>query len=124
MFIEHIEVADEFITSKNTDFTRFFIIEPRHTGRLKKQIWVEKTLSRSPGSVARCWLKNHPDVLIKQAQSQPQKLQTSPNYNPKFAIKLAALSEGNHHYLIAVAVFVQHTTEISYKATSNIQNNK
>ena len=24
--IEHIEVADEFITSKNTDITRFFII--------------------------------------------------------------------------------------------------
>ena len=30
--IEHIEVADEFITSKNTDFTRFFIIIPRYTG--------------------------------------------------------------------------------------------
>jgi len=24
--IEHIEAADEFITSKNTDVTRFFII--------------------------------------------------------------------------------------------------
>jgi len=24
--IEHIEVVDEFITSKNTDITRFFII--------------------------------------------------------------------------------------------------
>jgi len=24
--MEHTEVADEFITSKNTDFTRFFII--------------------------------------------------------------------------------------------------
>jgi len=33
--IEHIEVADEFIISKNTDFTRFFIIKPRHTSRLK-----------------------------------------------------------------------------------------
>ena len=27
--IEHIEVADEFITSKNTDLTRFFIINER-----------------------------------------------------------------------------------------------
>jgi len=34
--MEHIEVADEFITSKNTDLTRFFIIKPRHPGRLKK----------------------------------------------------------------------------------------
>jgi len=47
--IEHNEVADEFITSKNTDFTRFFIIKPIHPGRLKKQIWVEKTLSGRPG---------------------------------------------------------------------------
>jgi len=49
--IEHIEVADEFITSKNVDFTRFFIIKPRHTGQLKKQIWVEKTLSGSPSNM-------------------------------------------------------------------------
>jgi len=47
--IEQIEDADEFVTSKNTYFTRFFIIKPRHTGRRKKQIWVEKTLSGSPG---------------------------------------------------------------------------
>jgi len=26
--IEHIEVADEFITSKSPDLTRFFIINP------------------------------------------------------------------------------------------------
>ena len=48
--IEHIEVADESITSKNTDFTRFLIIKPRHPGRLKKQIWVEK-----PCSVGFAW---------------------------------------------------------------------
>jgi len=35
LYIEHIEVADEFITSKNPDLTRFFIIKPRHPGRLK-----------------------------------------------------------------------------------------
>jgi len=35
MFIEQIDVADEFITSKNTDLTRFFIIKPRHTAQLK-----------------------------------------------------------------------------------------
>jgi len=40
--IEHIEVADYFITSKNPDLTRFFVIKTRHPGRLKKQIWVEK----------------------------------------------------------------------------------
>jgi len=34
---------------KNTDLTRFFIIKPRHPGRLKKQIWVEKTCSGRPG---------------------------------------------------------------------------
>jgi len=34
--IEHIEVADEFITSKNTHLTRFFIIKSRNTDRLKK----------------------------------------------------------------------------------------
>jgi len=47
--IEHIEVADEFITSENTHFTWFFIIKSRNTGRLRKQIWVEKNLSGSPG---------------------------------------------------------------------------
>jgi len=26
--IEHIEVADDFMTSKNTDLMRFFIIKP------------------------------------------------------------------------------------------------
>ena len=41
-YIEHIGVADEFITSKQTDLTQFFIIKPRHPGGLKKQIWVEK----------------------------------------------------------------------------------
>ena len=45
--IEHIEVADEFITSKNTDLNRFFVIKLRHPGQLKKQIWVEKTRSGS-----------------------------------------------------------------------------
>jgi len=45
--IKHIEVAGEFITSKNTDLMRFSIIRPRHPGRLK-QIWVEKSLSGRP----------------------------------------------------------------------------
>jgi len=63
------------------------------------------------------------NVLVKQTQNQPKKKQTSPNYSPKFAIKLAVWSESGHHYLIAVAIFVQHTTGISYKATSKIQNN-
>jgi len=67
-------------------------------------------------------LKNQPSVLIKQAPNQPKKLRTSPNYSPKYAIILTVCSESNHHYLIAVAVFVQHTTDLSYKATSNIQN--
>jgi len=49
--IVHNEVADEFITSQNTDFAQFFIIKPRHTGRPKKQIWVEKTLSGRPGRI-------------------------------------------------------------------------
>ena len=30
-------VIDEFITSKNTDFTLFFTIKPRHTDRLKNR---------------------------------------------------------------------------------------
>jgi len=42
-FIEHIEVADEFITSENPDLMRVFIIKPRHLSRLKKQIGVEET---------------------------------------------------------------------------------
>jgi len=32
---EHTAVADEFITSKNTDLTLFSIIKQRHTDRLK-----------------------------------------------------------------------------------------
>jgi len=35
--IEHIEVDDEFITLKNPDFTRFFVIKARHPGRLKSR---------------------------------------------------------------------------------------
>jgi len=38
---EQIEVADEFITSRIPELMRFFIIKPRHPGRLKKQ--AEKT---------------------------------------------------------------------------------
>jgi len=62
--------------------------------------------------------------LHKTRPKPPKKLQTSPNYSPKYAIKLTACSESNHHYLIAVAFFVQHTTDLSHKETSNIQNNK
>ena len=47
--IEHIEVAHRFGTSKNPDLTRFFIIKPRDTGRLKKQIWVEKLWGHGRG---------------------------------------------------------------------------
>jgi len=83
-----------------------------------------QSLSNLHISIARCWLKNQPNVLLKQAQNQPKKLQTSRNYSPKHAIKLTVCSEGNHHYLLALAVFVQHTTDLSYKATSNTQNNK
>jgi len=36
--IEHIEIADKFITSKNTDLTRFFIIKPTHPGRPKTDL--------------------------------------------------------------------------------------
>jgi len=36
--INLVEVADEFITSKDTDSTRFFIIKPTHSVRLKTQI--------------------------------------------------------------------------------------
>jgi len=32
-------------------------------------------------------------------------------------MKLAVCNESNHHYVIAVAVFEQHTTDLSYKAT-------
>jgi len=46
--IEHIEVADEFITSENPELTRDFIIKPRHPGRLKKQTWVEKNPQWEP----------------------------------------------------------------------------
>jgi len=45
--IEHTEVADELSLPKNTDLTRVFITKtPRLT---KKQIWVEKNISGSPG---------------------------------------------------------------------------
>jgi len=56
-------------------------------------------------------------LVEKPAQKTP----TSPNYSPKYTIKLTVCSESIHHYLIAVAVFVQHTTDLSYKATSNIK---
>jgi len=59
-------------------------------------------------------VEKQPNVLIKQAQNQPKKLQTSPNYSPKFVIKLTVCSESNHHYLIAVAVFVQHTAQLTF----------
>jgi len=49
---EHIEVADEFSTSKNR-FNTIFIIEPRHPGCLKKQIWVKTIRSGSPGHMRR-----------------------------------------------------------------------
>ena len=48
--IEHIEVADKFISSKNR-FTAIFhnYSNARHPGQLKKQIWVEKTSSGNQG---------------------------------------------------------------------------
>ena len=75
------------------------------------------------GSVARCWFKKPPNVLKRQAPNQPKYVQTSPNYSPKFAMKLAVCGESNHHYLITVAVFVQRTIDLSYKATWNLQIN-
>jgi len=95
-----------------------------------------------PSLVARCWFKKTPNVLKKTSPKPAQITQTSPNYSQKFAIKPAVCSESNHHYLIAVAVFVQHTIDLSYsflqsnlnhyflyfrllsyKATWNIKNN-
>jgi len=35
--MEHIEVADEFITSRNTDLMRFFRVKPRQPGRQKNR---------------------------------------------------------------------------------------
>jgi len=49
--IEHIEVADEFITSKNIDFTRYFIIKPRHPSRLKNRSGWKKP---SVGALVTC----------------------------------------------------------------------
>jgi len=48
-------------------------------------------------------------------KNKPKKLQTSPNYGPKYAIKLTVCSESNHQYLIAVEVFVPHTTDFLKK---------
>ena len=42
-------------------------------------------------------VKKQPNVFLKKAQNQPKLLQSSPNYSPEFAIKLAACSESNHH---------------------------
>jgi len=39
------------LSLQKTDFTRFFIIEPRHAGRLTKQIWAEK---KSVGTLVTC----------------------------------------------------------------------
>jgi len=46
-------------------------------------------------------------MLVKKTAQYPHK--TSPNYSPKFAIKLAVCTESNQHYHIAVAIFVQHS---------------
>jgi len=75
----------------------------------------DRLLNAKATSVARCWLKKQPNVLIKQAQNQLKKLQSSPNYSPKYAIKLTVCSESIHHCLIAVAVFVQHKTDFLTK---------
>jgi len=54
LLLNVVEVADEFITSKNADFTRFFIIKPTRPGRLKKQIWLKKTsVGALPGHMRR-----------------------------------------------------------------------
>jgi len=49
--IEHIAFADKFITSKNTDFTRFFKIKRKHTGRLKTDLGGKKP---SVGALVTC----------------------------------------------------------------------
>jgi len=45
-------VTGEFITSKNPDAMSFFIIKPRHPGRLKKADLCGKKRSWSPWSHA------------------------------------------------------------------------
>jgi len=68
-------------------------------------------------------------MLVKNTAQSPHKISTknskpNPNYSPKSVIKPAVCNESNHHDVIVVAVFVQHTTDLAfYKATSSIQNN-
>jgi len=71
--IEHIEVADEFITSKNA----IFMIKPRHPGRLKEAdlspVWKKPavgalvTCEKTPATVT--WserLKIYYRIIVKQ----------------------------------------------------------
>jgi len=51
LYYEHIEVADEFITSKNTDFTRFFIITWTHRSTKKTALDGKKP---SVGALVTC----------------------------------------------------------------------
>jgi len=77
--IEHIEISDEFITSKQPDLTLFFITQPRHLGRLKSRYrW--KKLSGSPGhmrqnATAVTWsehLKIYCRVIVTQKKTRVQ----------------------------------------------------
>jgi len=56
--IEHIEVADDFITPKQTDLMRFFKSHADTHVDCKKTIWCDKTLSGSPGHMRRNIYRN------------------------------------------------------------------
>jgi len=59
-------------------------------------------------------------MLIEKPAQCPQNKPKELHSSPKYAMTLTVCSESNHHYLIVIAVFVQHTTDLFYKATSNI----
>ena len=100
--IKHIEVADEFIASKNTDLTRFFIIKPRQPGRLKKQIWVKKKLTGSPGHICGkapatvTWSRVARSTSWQGAKSSPEKsqiLRQGPKKGQLFFPNLSAVTK-------------------------------
>jgi len=70
---EHIEVVDEFITSKIADITWFFIITKTHRST-KKRIWMEKPSVRALVPCAKTFtpitwsehLKIYCPVIVKQ----------------------------------------------------------
>jgi len=64
-------------------------------------------------------------MLVEKTAQCPHETSPKPAKKaPNYVMTLTVCSESNHHYLTVVAVFVQHTNDPSYKATSNIQNSK